>query len=325
MLLELRDVTTELVAGDRRAVVVDRVSLTVEEGATVALVGESGAGKSVLARSIMRLLPAGATVTGSIRFDGRELTALSTAEMRELWGTEIALLLQDPTTALNPVMRIGDQIAEGPRQRRGLTRRAAARLALDLLDAVGISDPARRAREHPHQLSGGMRQRVALAIALACEPRLLLADEPTTALDVTVQAQILDLLGAPRRRPMATLLVTHDLAIAAQRADVVAVMYAGQLLEVAPARALFSATRSPYTRGLLQSIPRLDGPAHARLQTIPGRPPAITERRQGCPLAPRCARARPRCLRESPAPIAGLDAHEHLVRCWYPLEPAAPR
>ncbi|MCE2531519.1 MAG: ABC transporter ATP-binding protein [Acidimicrobiia bacterium] len=298
---------------------VDGVSFALHSGQTLGVVGESGSGKSATARSIMNLLPPGAsTSTGRVLLDGRDVRNLSRAESRHIWGVEASMVFQNPMTTLNPVIQIGRQIGEGLRYHRRLSREAATRRARELLEQVGIADPDRRLREYPHQLSGGMRQRVMIAIALACEPKLLIADEPTTALDVTVQKQILDLLDRLRRQHrMAMILITHDLSVVAGRTDEVIVMYAGRIVEKAPTLRLFTAMRHPYTKALFESIPKVAHPSHTRLQIIPGRPPDLAKLPAGCAFAPRCAHAQPRCLSEAP-PLSIGDDTEHLFACFYP-------
>ena len=299
---------------------VDDVSLTLKPGRTLGIVGESGSGKTMLSRAILRLLPANATLSGSVRFDGEELTRLDSEALRRLRGRSIAVIFQDPMTSLNPVLTIGTQIVETVQAHLELDAAAARARAIELLAAVGLPAPEERLHQYPHQLSGGMRQRVAIAIAVSCEPRLLIADEPTTALDVTVQAQILDLLAREQqRRHMAMLLITHDLGIVAGRTDEVAVMYAGKVVEHAATRTLFKAMRMPYTQALLAAIPRVDSPPHTPLAAIPGRPPDMTRLPRGCAFAPRCARADERCSRERP-PLAGAAGHS--FACWHPI--AAP-
>jgi oligopeptide/dipeptide ABC transporter ATP-binding protein len=318
-LLQVSDLRTSFVTPRGLVRAVDGVSFELQRGHTLGVVGESGSGKTVLSRSVMRLLPSTRVQSsGTVRFSGHEISNLKTRELREVWGTQIAMVFQDPMTALNPVVRVERQITEGLRIRLGLDRKAAHDTAIALLDSVGIPDPARRLRVYPHELSGGMRQRVMIAIALALGPKLLLADEPTTGLDVTVQAQILDLLSDQQReRSMAMVLVTHDLGVVANRADDIIVMYAGRVVEQAPTRELFAHTRMPYTEALLRSIPRLTDPSHARLQAIPGRPPDLASTPKGCKFAPRCPYMQSRCSEEEP-PLraAGPD---HLFRCWYPV------
>ena len=283
---------------------VDGVSFDLQAGRTLGIVGESGSGKSVLVRSLIGLVgeASGALVAGQVLLDGRDLRSLSPAEMRAVLGREIGIVFQDPMTSLNPVMKIGRQIGEGLRLNRGMDAAAAARRAVELLAEVGIPEPERRAAQYPHEMSGGMRQRVAIAIAIACEPRLLIADEPTTALDVTVQRQILDLLQREQRqRGMAMFLITHDLGVAAGRADDIMVMYAGRAVEMATTREIFRSPRMPYTEALLRSLPRLSDPTHTRLSAIPGRPPDLARRTGGCSFAPRCRYRDTRCDEEQPA------------------------
>src|SRR5689334_5407464 len=298
---------------------VDGVSLTLERGKTLGVVGESGCGKSVLSRSIMGLLPSNARRDGSIKFEGREIGLADTDVMRSYWGTQMSMIFQDPMTSLNPVMKIGKQITEPLRYHLDVSRDYADDTALALLQSVGIPEAERRLAEYPHQLSGGMRQRVMIAIALACGPKLLFADEPTTALDVTVQAQILDLLDTQQReRFMAMVLVTHDLGVVAGRAETTAVMYAGRVVEYAPTRELFSTTRHPYTEALLKSIPKLAQPSHTRLEAISGRPPDLVDPPKGCKFAARCAYAQPKCIEEEP-PLTDETTPGHAFRCFYPV------
>ena len=283
---------------------VDGVSFDLQEGRTLGIVGESGSGKSVLVRSLIGLVGAGsgAGVGGEVLFEGRDLRGLSPREFRKVLGTEIGIVFQDPMTSLNPVMKIGRQIGEGLRLNRGLDSKAAARRAVELLNEVGIPEPERRAGQYPHEMSGGMRQRVAIAIAIACAPKLLIADEPTTALDVTVQRQILDLLQREQReRGMAMILITHDLGVAAGRADDIMVMYAGRAVEAAATREIFRSPRMPYTEALLRSLPRLTDPTHSRLSAIPGRPPDLARRSGGCSFAPRCSYRTTQCDEQQPA------------------------
>ncbi len=301
-ILQVEDLHTSFVTERGLVRAVDGVSFDLERGQTLGVVGESGSGKTVLSRSIMGLLQATRVRhSGTVRFSGHEISSLSQTELRDVWGTQIAMVFQDPMTALNPVIRVERQITEGLRKRLGLDRKAARDTAVALLDSVGIPDPLRRLRVYPHELSGGMRQRVMIAIALACGPKLLLADEPTTGLDVTVQAQILDLLSDQQReRSMAMVLVTHDLGVVANRTDEIVVMYAGRVVEQAPTRELFEHTRMPYTEALLMSIPRLTDESHSRLRSIPGRPPDLANAPKGCKFAPRCPYAQPRCEQEEP-------------------------
>ncbi len=316
-LLEVRGLVTEFRtrAGLLRAV--DGVSFSIAAGETLALVGESGCGKSVTAFSLMRLVadPPGRIAAGEVLFEGRDLLKLPEAELRAVRGDRVAMIFQEPMTSLNPVMTVGEQIVEAIRQHRPVSRREALARAVALLEEVRIPDAARRAADYPHRLSGGMRQRVMIAMALACEPRLLIADEPTTALDVTIQAQVLDLIDALKARlGMAVLLITHDLGVVAQHAQRVAVMYAGRIVEQADTGTLFAAPAHPYTEGLLASIPR-PGERTARLREIPGMVPSLAEMPPGCAFAPRCARAMARCAGERPS----LEAHGGArVACFAP-------
>jgi peptide/nickel transport system ATP-binding protein len=286
-------------------------------------VGESGCGKTVLSRSLMRLNPEppAEIVGGRILFEGRDLLAMEEEELREIRGSEISVVFQDPMTSLNPVMKIGTQIAETLQHHLRLGRSAARARALELLVAMGVPDARQRLNEYPHQLSGGMRQRVTIAMALACEPKLLIADEPTTALDVTVQAQILDLLQRQQKeRGMAMILVSHDLGVVAGRTDRIAVMYAGHFVETAATSELFANVRMPYTEALMRAIPRLDQPSHTRLLAIGGRPPDLVAPPPGCTFHPRCPYAQERCRHDEPALVAaGTPGGEHLYACWYPV------
>jgi len=318
-LLEVDDLRTYFDTPRGVVKAVDGVSLRVDRGKTLGIVGESGSGKTVLSRSIMNLLPKNNTIReGSVRFEGRELTTMKNKEMRTIWGAEMAMILQDPMTSLNPVTKIGDQITESLGIHLGEKGKVAKAHAVDLLKSVGIPAAERRLGEYPHQLSGGMRQRVTIAIALACGPKLLVADEPTTALDVTVQRQILDLLETQQHeRNMGLIIITHDLGVVAGRADEIAVMYAGRIVERAPTRELFARTRMPYTEGLLKSIPRLHQPSHTRLAAIPGRPPDLVDPPAGCPFAPRCNYAQDKCLTETP--VLAPHAAGHEAACHFPV------
>jgi oligopeptide/dipeptide ABC transporter ATP-binding protein len=322
-LLEVEDLRTHFFtrAGVVRAV--DGVGFSVEKGKTLGIVGESGCGKSVTALSIMRLLPTppARIVSGSIRFDGRELTTLSERELEDVRGREVAMVFQDPMTALNPTLTIGTQIIEVLRRHLGLDDRTARRRAAELLDEVGIPRARERLDDYPHHFSGGMRQRVVIAIAIACEPRLLIADEPTTALDVTVQAQVLDLLDDLRREhEMAMILITHNMGVVAESADDVAVMYAGQIVEQAPAHELFRRPEHPYTEALLAALPDLDDSdaRSRRLTAIPGRPPDLIDPPQACRFAARCpyAGCGDSCALEPPA-LRELRP-DHRVRTAHP-------
>ncbi len=299
---------------------VDGVSLSVARGETLGIVGESGSGKTVLSRSIMGLLPPHDVIrSGTVRFAGHELTAMKPDQLRRVWGAELSMIFQDPMTALNPVKRIGRQITESLRLHLGMDRSEADATAIELLRSVGIPSPEERIRWYPFQLSGGMRQRVMIAIALACAPRLVMADEPTTGLDVTVQAQILDLLvDLQRERHMAVILVTHDLGVVANRADHIVVMYAGRIVERAPTHTLFHDTHMPYTQALMNSIPRLADPSGTRLHAIAGRPPDLIHPPRGCRFAPRCPYVQDKC-RESDPPLRTAGSPDHLFACWFPL------
>ncbi len=319
-LLEVDDLRTSFRTDRGMVRAVEGVSLTLDRGKTLGIVGESGSGKSVLARSIMGLIPNNAEREGSIRFEEQEISGLSQARMREFWGQQMAMVFQDPMTALNPVLKIGRQITESLHEHLEFSKDEANQTALALLKSVGIPEPARRLKEYPHQLSGGMRQRVMIAIALACGPKLLFADEPTTALDVTVQAQILDLLQFQQsERFMGMVLVTHDLGVVAGRADHIAVMYAGRIVETGPTRTLFSHVRHPYTEALLRSIPKLNMAKHTTLDAIGGRPPDLSNLPPGCKFAPRCPYAQQRCLDEEPALLPDPADPEHVVACHFPV------
>ena len=318
-LLEVQDLHTHFATGRGTVRAVDGVSFSLHRGTTLGIVGESGSGKTVLARTIMGLLPrSNVTRTGSIKYRGVELVGMTTDEMRHVWGTEMAMVFQDPLTALNPVVRIGRQLSEGLRFHLDMDKAEATETSIALLRSVGIPEPERRLQQYPFELSGGMRQRVIIAIALACGPKLLFADEPTTALDVTVQAQILNLLAEKQQeRHMAMILVTHDLGVVAGRTDEIAVMYAGKVVEKAPTAALFSNIRMPYTEALMRSIPRMEEPSHTRLTAITGRPPDLAHPPAGCNFAPRCPYAQERCLTEEP-PLQLGDKPDHVFACWYP-------
>ncbi len=319
-LLQLRDVTTAFKTPRGLVRAVDGVTFTLERGKTLGVVGESGCGKSVLSKSIMGLLPKRNVVRGgSIRYEGVEIGDAASGALRSLWGTQMAMVFQDPMTALNPVMKVGKQITESLRHHLDVTRQFADETALELLTSVGIPEPHRRMNQYAFEMSGGMRQRVMIAIALACGPKLLFADEPTTALDVTVQAQILDLLQEQQReRFMAMILVTHDLGVVAGRTDDIMVMYAGKAIEKAPTRTLFAEMRHPYTEALLKSIPRLDQPSHSHLDAIGGRPPDLVKPPKGCRFAPRCPYAQPRCFEEEP-PLTERETPGHSFACFYPV------
>ena len=314
-LLEIRQLSVVLPTKDHTVRAVTELSLTIERGETVALVGESGSGKSMTARALMGLLPPpGKISSGSIRFDGAELVGLDQEQMRSLRGSRLAMIFQEPMTSLNPVLKIGDQLAEPLRLHRRMDRTAAREEAQHLLQQVGIANPASRLRDYPHQLSGGQRQRVMIAMALACAPDLLIADEPTTALDVTIQAQILALIDRLRREQgLALLLITHDLGIVAERADRVHVMYAGRIVESAPTGTLLTSPAHPYSQGLLASLPANSQPGQP-LAAIGGQPPNLALPINGCPFHPRCPVATPRCAAAMPA--ESTLATDHTVRCW---------
>ena len=317
-LLKVEDLAVEFTGPEGPARAVDGVSFHLDSGETLGLVGESGCGKTVTAMSILRLIPSppGRIVSGRVIFQERDLLALGDDEMRRVRGRLVAMIFQEPMTSLNPVFTVGDQIAEAVRLHQGLDKRSALEAAAEALREVGIPDPGRRLSAYPHQLSGGMRQRVMIAMAIACGPRLLIADEPTTALDVTVQAQIMDLIkDLQRQSRMALLLITHDLGIVAEAADEVVVMYAGRILEYADVHSLYSDPRSPYTRGLLDSLPR---PGISRLKPIQGMIPSIFELPSGCKFCSRCDRVFEQCRLAEPGltNISAAGDRPHWVRCW---------
>jgi oligopeptide/dipeptide ABC transporter ATP-binding protein len=315
-LLEVRNLRTTFATAAGLVRAVDGVSWDVAEGETVALVGESGCGKSVSALSIMRLVaePAGRIEAGEILYKGRDLLKLSDAEMQHVRGREIAMVFQEPMTSLNPVLSIGRQLTEGLEIHMNMAPAQARARAVELLGMVGIPDPERRLAQYPHHFSGGMRQRMMIAMALACNPSLILADEPTTALDVTIQAQILELMrDLARRLGVAMLIITHNLGVVARYADRVNVMYAGRIIEQAAAREIYANPRHAYTLGLLRSVPRLDEPRRARLDPIQGQPPDLTRLPPGCAFAPRCAYRVERC---SEAPKLVEVGPGHTSACW---------
>ncbi|MBI5318123.1 ABC transporter ATP-binding protein [Bradyrhizobium sp.] len=319
-LLSVEEVLVDLPTprGNLRAV--DRVNLTVGAGQTLGVVGESGCGKTMLSRAILQLLPKKAKLQGRVMFDGQDLVSLDRESLRKLRGRSLAVVFQDPMTSLNPVLTIGTQLIETLQEHLELDLAAARKRSVELLAAVGIPAPDQRLTQYPHQLSGGMRQRVAIAIALSCEPKLLIADEPTTALDVTIQAQILDLLAREqRRRHMAMILITHDLGVVAGRTDEVAVMYAGRVVERAPTPALFKKMRMPYTEALLAAIPKLDAAPHTVLPAISGRPPDPTRPIKGCSFSPRCRYAVARCHGEKPE-LTEAETPAHQYACFHPIE-----
>ena len=316
-LLEVRDLRTYFNSAGGVVKAVDGVSFDLEEGEILGLVGESGCGKSVTALSLMRLVPnpPGKIVGGEVIFNGRDLLQLPDAEMRQIRGKEIAEIFQEPMTSLNPVLTIGRQVTEALEYHFGMNKQASTRRAVELLDMVGIPDPERRLQSYPHQFSGGMRQRVMIAMAISCNPKLLLADEPTTALDVTIQAQILELIKTLCSDiGIAVIIITHNLGVVARYAHRVNVMYAGKIIERATAKELYATPRHPYTIGLLHSVPRLDEDKQESLDAIEGMPPQLDRLPKGCAFRPRCKYAIDRCAEETPvlSPVGGL----HTAACW---------
>lgn len=327
-LLKVENLRSEIPGPRGTATVLSGVNFQIKRGETVGLVGESGSGKSMFVRSLMGISPPKAELTGSAVFDGQDLLTIPRKEAKSIWGRRMGMIFQDPMTSMNPVVPVGKQVSEAARHHLGLSRDQAAKRSVELLDMVGIPEASKRTKSYPHEFSGGMRQRATIAMALACEPDLLIADEATTALDVTVQRQILDLLEElQRERHMAMILVTHDLGVVSDRTDRVAVMYAGRIVEAANTRELFDDHRHRYTQALISARPELGGPKHQTLTTIPGAPPLLTDLPPGCPFAPRCAHVGPGC--EKPVPwqeTAGPT--EHGFACLYPAnttgEPAEP-
>jgi oligopeptide/dipeptide ABC transporter ATP-binding protein len=316
-LLEVKNLTTQFFTTAGIVQAVDNVSFDIDEGETVAVVGESGCGKSVSALSILRLIPwpPGKIVSGSIHFAGQDLLALSDDEIRTIRGREISMVFQEPMTSLNPVLSIGLQLTETMEHHLGMSKKEAHQRAVELLGMVGISEPERRLSQFPHHLSGGMRQRVMIALALSCEPKLIIADEPTTALDVTIQAQILELMkNLTKQMGVALIVITHNLGVVARYADRVNVMYAGKLVEMGQAREIYHDPHHPYTLGLLASVPRMDQPRGTRLIPIDGQPPDLTLLDSGCAFRPRCRFAVDQCATEIP-PLQTVD-HEHASACW---------
>lgn len=317
-------------AGEVKAV--RGVHFQVQPGEAVALVGESGCGKSVTAMSVMRLIQSpGRIKSGQILFDGRDLVSLSEKEMQHVRGNDIGMIFQDPMTSLNPVLSIGDQIMEAIRRHQGLDGQQARARATEMLQLVGIPNPERRLRQYPHEFSGGMRQRVMIAMALSCNPKLLIADEPTTALDVTIQAQILEIMKDLKKRlDTSIILITHDLGVVAGLAERVVVMYAGQIVEQGPTKEIFGQPRHPYTWGLLKSVPRLDAQEKRQLVPISGQPPDLLAPPAGCAFAPRCAYAMRVCAEEGPpgfspdGAVVGPQGRTHRAACWL-MHPDAPR
>ena len=316
-LLEVKNLTTQFFTTAGTVQAVDNVSFDIDEGETVAVVGESGCGKSVSALSILRLIPwpPGKIVAGSIHFAGQDLLALSDEEIRKIRGREISMVFQEPMTSLNPVLSIGLQLTETMEHHLGMSNNEAHQKAVELLGMVGISEPERRLSQYPHHLSGGMRQRVMIALALSCEPKLIIADEPTTALDVTIQAQILELMkNLTKQMGVALIVITHNLGVVARYADRVNVMYAGKLVEMGQAREIYHDPHHPYTLGLLASVPRMDQPRGTRLIPIDGQPPDLTLLDSGCAFRPRCRFAVDQCATEIP-PLQTVD-QEHASACW---------
>jgi len=316
-LLRVQDLRVEFPTEDGVVHAVDGISYELARGATLGIVGESGSGKSVSSLSTMGLTRAqGARISGRILFEGRDLLTLSERELRAIRGNDIAMIFQDPLSSLHPFFKVGKQLAEAVRAHRSASKAQAHARAVELLELVGIPDPARRAHAYPHEFSGGMRQRAMIAMALANEPKLLIADEPTTALDVTVQAQILALLARLQRElGMAIVIITHDLGVVAEMAQEIAVMYAGRIVERAPAEAIFARPQHPYTWGLLRSIPTLAGPREVPLAPIPGTPPSLINRPSGCHFHPRCAYAQPDHARIDPGLKSLPQEPNHVVAC----------
>ena len=316
-LLSVRDLHVRFPTERGTVNAVNGVSFDLYEGKTLAIVGESGSGKSVTAKTLMNLLPRTAEVRGDVTYEGQDVRALAAAGTKHFFGVKMTMVFQDPMTSLNPVKKVGEQIAETLRYHLGRRRREALGEAEHLLEVVGVPEPGRRVGQYPHELSGGLRQRVVIAMALACQPRLLIADEPTTAVDVTVQKHLLDLLDRLRAdRGMAMILITHDLGVAHGRADDVAVMYAGRIVELADADTMFFDMRHAYTEALMRSIPRIDDPMHYRLIPIPGRPPELIDPPDACAFAPRCIYAQPDCLEGTPE-LSGLVGL-HRFACLHP-------
>jgi peptide/nickel transport system ATP-binding protein len=318
MLLQVTGLSTHFALPFGTLKVVDNLDLSVQEGETLAIVGESGCGKSMTALSIMRLVPPpGSIVSGEIHFDGKDLRDLSDSEMQHIRGNKISIIFQEPMTSLNPVFRIGDQISEGILLHRKLTKREARDIAVEMLNKVGIPSPSSRYNDYPHQLSGGMRQRIMIAMALSCEPRLLIADEPTTALDVTIQAQILELIDDLKREyGMGLLLITHDLGVVAERAHRTSIMYAGKIVETGPTDLVLRHPLHPYTEGLLSSLPQRAKPGKT-LSTIPGQVPNLLLDLPGCGFCERCPQKEWKCSIETP-PLRE-EKPGHFVRCWKSL------
>ncbi|MCH8061561.1 MAG: ABC transporter ATP-binding protein [Chloroflexi bacterium] len=316
-LLEVKDLATYFFTQDGVVKAVDGISYEVDEGEVLGIVGESGCGKSVSALSIMRLVasPPGRTVRGEVKFDGEDLLSLDDAEMRHIRGNRMAMVFQEPMTSLNPVLTIGRQLTETVELHLGMSKREAIERAAELLRMVGIPDAERRLKDYPHQFSGGMRQRVMIAMAISCNPRLIIADEPTTALDVTIQAQILELMrDLSKEFGTALVIITHNLGVVARYAQRVAVMYAGKIIETGSAEEIYHNPKHPYTIGLLNSVPRLDELERTRLEAIEGLPPDLIDLPAGCSFAPRCRFANEGCLQEEPILVEA--ANEHMSACF---------
>ncbi len=316
-LLNIRDLCLDVQLDDGIGRALDRVSLQINQGESLGIVGESGCGKSLTALAVMSLLDSNLRITsGSITFEDRDLSTLKHSALREMRGNEIAMIFQEPMTSLNPVFTIGHQLIEAITLHRDLDKKAARKIAIQALDEVGIPSPESRLKQYPHNLSGGMRQRVMIAMALSCQPKLLIADEPTTALDVTIQAQILRLMrDLQQRRKMGMMFITHDLGVVAAMCERVVVMYGGQVVENAPVRTIFKEPLHPYTKGLISSIPLVDGPIPENLPTIPGRVPSLLNLQNGCRFEPRCKHAMDICRMEKPPVFEGGSSH-HEVACW---------
>jgi oligopeptide transport system ATP-binding protein len=326
-LLEVRDLVTRFHTPEGTVYAVNGISFHVDKGETLAVVGESGCGKSVSMLSIMQLIPVppGEIARGTALYRGLDLLEKSEREMEAVRGQEIAMIFQDPMTSLNPVLTIGRQISESLRTHMGIDQKAAEARAVELLDMVGISDPSHRLGDYPHQFSGGMRQRVMIAMALSCNPSLLIADEPTTALDVTIQAQIVELVTRIRQQVgMAVIWITHDLGVVAGIADRVMVMYAGFIVEEASVNTLYENPRHPYTSALLGALPRVDRRRDRRLKSIPGAPPSLLLEPHGCPFTTRCEYAIDRCKTENP-PLTSVGQNHHNIACWVDIKTGAPR
>jgi oligopeptide/dipeptide ABC transporter ATP-binding protein len=317
-LLEVENLEVRFVQGASTVYAVNGVSFDLEVGKTMAIIGESGSGKTVTSRAMMGLLPESARVYGSVRLEGKELIGLSEKQMLHHRGPDLATVFQDPGRSLNPTMKVGRQIMEAIRLHLPIDKKEARKRAIDLLGLVRLPTPERRFEDYPHQMSGGMRQRVMIAIALACQPKILIADEATTALDVTTQAKIMDLLADLQQQfNMAMIMISHNLGLAAQYTDEVAVMYGGKIVERAATKTLFEHVRMPYTRVLLDAVPRLERPPHSALPSITGGAPNLTNRPTGCSFMPRCVSATDRC-REQVPPLEEVE-QGHEVACWFPL------